>query len=140
MPISPEQRRRVLEAIGDGRLRLEAPTRMYAGYGAGRSCHGCGDTIGPRDVEYEADYDDGGTSYLHLGCAGLLDAERRRRDDSALDDARMTRQQSEAKREQARLASKHSAQLRDQADVLARESEAAIDRARQVKRGQPPGI
>jgi hypothetical protein len=34
---------------------------MYAGYGSGGTCDGCGDTIHPAQVEYEMAYDDGRT-------------------------------------------------------------------------------
>jgi len=56
---------------------------MYAGYGAGRTCSGCKDTIGPKDVEYEADFPDAQRYYLHLRCAGLWHAVRLRREDAA---------------------------------------------------------
>jgi hypothetical protein len=36
------------------------------------------------------------------------------------------------------MTAKDTAQLLDQADVLARESEAAIEKARRVKRGEQP--
>jgi hypothetical protein len=72
MPISPKQRARVLAGIAAGRLRLDAPTRMYAGYGTGRACEGCGDSIDRTQIEYEAVYADGPDYRLHLGCAGAL--------------------------------------------------------------------
>jgi hypothetical protein len=88
MPLTPEQRQRVLDAITAGRLRLDAPTKMYAGFGGGRTCDGCGEVIDSTQVEHEAYYENGrdGASagealHLHLGCAGLWDAERRRRQD-----------------------------------------------------------
>jgi len=85
VPITPDQRQRVLDAITAGRLRLDRPTKMYAGFGAGRACDGCGEAIDRTMVEYEAVYESGrdGTSSgevlnLHLGSASLLDAARRR--------------------------------------------------------------
>jgi hypothetical protein len=85
MPLTPEQRQRVLEAITSGRLRLDRPTKMYAGFGAGRTCDGCGEAIDKTQVEHEAVYEDGSGDggvgqalHLHLGCAGLWDVERRR--------------------------------------------------------------
>jgi hypothetical protein len=51
---------------------------MYAGYGTGRICDGCGEMIEKTQVEYESVYQDNSSAHLHLGCAGLLDAERRR--------------------------------------------------------------
>jgi len=86
MPLSPEQRARVLANISSGRLRLDPPTKMYAGFGAGRACDGCAEVIDRTMVEHEAVYESGrdGTStgevfHLHLGCAGVVDAERRSR-------------------------------------------------------------
>jgi hypothetical protein len=114
---------------------------MYAGYGGGRACAGCGGEIGPTEVEYEANYEAGGTYYLHLGCAGLWEVERRRRHQAAAAgaEARTIQKESQDNRERARVVAKQSAQLRDEADALARESEAAVERARQVERGEPTG-
>jgi hypothetical protein len=82
MPLTPEQRQRVLDAITAGRLRLDPPTKMYAGFGAGRTCDGCGEVIDRTQVEHEAIYESdpgaGQAFHLHLGCAGLWDVERRR--------------------------------------------------------------
>ena len=79
MPLSPEQRACVLANISSGRLRLDRPTKMYAGYGAGRTCDGCGEVIDRTMVEYEAVYEShhngasaGEVLHLHLGCAGLV--------------------------------------------------------------------
>src|SRR5262245_8752436 len=137
MPLTLEQRERVLEAISIGRLLLDAPVKMYTGYGVGRPCDGCKDAISAQDVEYEANFSDGGSYFFHLGCAGLWDVERRRL--SVVEDARMIREQAQLTRQQARLTAKESAQLRDEADVISRESEVARERARQVKRGEQPG-
>jgi hypothetical protein len=141
MPLSPEQRQRVLEAITSGRLRLDPPKKMYAGYGDGHECSGCGEVIDRKQVEWEATYENGQAYRLHLGCAGLWDVERRRRQqsESASVEPQRARAQSQAVREQAQATSKDSAQLRDRADVLAREAEAIIEEARRVKRGEPPG-
>ena len=57
MPLTPEQRQKVLDAITSGRLRLDAPTKMYAGFGAGRICDGCGEPIDKTQVEHEAVYE-----------------------------------------------------------------------------------
>ena len=130
MPLSPEQRQRVLDAISAGRLPLDAPKHMYAGYGTGRVCMGCDEPIHRREVEYETEYADGRAYLLHLACAGLWDAERRRR--TANEDA-------ERIREQAQQTAKEAAQLRDQADVLRAESQAVRDKAKHVKRGQSNG-
>ena len=85
MPLTPEQRERVFDAITTGRLRLDPPTKMYAGYGAGRTCDGCREVIDRTQVEHEAIYESepagsgaGRAFHLHLGCAGLWDVERSR--------------------------------------------------------------
>jgi hypothetical protein len=135
MPLTPEQRQRVLEAISAGRLPLDPPPKMYAGYGEGRTCNGCDEVVGPKEVEYEASYDGGRTYYLHLWCAGLWLAERRS-PQMTMEEASEVRARSQAAREQAEKTAKQSIQLRDQADVLARESEAVIDKARRAKRGE----
>src|SRR5689334_8859497 len=140
MPFSPEQRQRVIEAIKSRRLRLDPPTSMYAGYGTGRTCDGCGEVIDQTQVEYECVYQDGFSSFLHLGCAGLLDAEQRRvvHIQQAREHARELRDQAQAARRDARVTAKDSAQLRDRADVLAREAEVMVGRTRDVKRGAAP--
>jgi hypothetical protein len=137
MPLSAEHRRQVLEAIVAGRLRLEAPQKMYAGYGEGRECAGCGDVIDKTQVEWEAIYQDGQAYRLHLGCAGLWEAERRRRQqsESGSDDARQLGARWRRSREQAQEA-QDGTHLRDRADVLAREADAVIEEARKV-RGEP---
>jgi hypothetical protein len=52
---------------------------MYAGYGKGYRCDGCESTILPAQVEYEFEAENGRVIRFHLGCAGLWEAERRRR-------------------------------------------------------------
>jgi len=135
VPVSPEQRRRVLDALSSGRLPLDAPKNMFADYGIGRLCMGCDETIGRSDVEYEAKYADGRVYVLHLGCGSLWDAERRR-SSTAIEDADRIHQQLNAAMDRAQMNAKQSAQLRDQADVLKAESEATRAKAKQVKRGQ----
>jgi hypothetical protein len=141
MPLSPQQRERVLAAIEAGRLPLERPQKMYAGHGEGRVCDGCGEPIDKTQIEYEAVYTSGHAAHLHLGCAGLLDAEqsRRARTEAVTEDATRAREQSRASREQAQTTAKASQQLRDQADLLAREAEAVIEESRRVRRGDPAG-
>ena len=134
MPLSPEQHKRVLASINAGRLRLDAPPKMYAGYGSGGDCMACGEVIDKTQVEYEAVYEDGQHIRVHLGCAGLWEVARRRQeqDYAANEDIRTAR-------ENARATAKDSAQLHDQADVLAREAETLIEQSRRVKRGERPG-
>jgi hypothetical protein len=52
--------------------------KIYARYGSGGTRDRCGDTILPAQVEYEMASDDGRAYRLHLGSAGLWEAELRR--------------------------------------------------------------
>jgi hypothetical protein len=52
---------------------------MYAGYGRSEPCSGCDTPILPGQIEYEFEATDGTAVRFHLGCAGLWEAERRRR-------------------------------------------------------------
>jgi hypothetical protein len=91
--LSPQQRAHVLASITSGRLRLDPPKKMYAGYGDGRECTGCGEVIDTKQVEHEAIYENGQAYRLHLACAAVWDVERRRRqhEESLIEDARRTR-------------------------------------------------
>jgi hypothetical protein len=113
---------------------------MYAGYGDGQPCAGCGEVIDTSQVEWEATYQDGQAYRLHLGCAGLWDVERRRRASPQRtgDEAQQVFQHSTQVLDQAQAASKDSAELCQRADLLAREAEAVIEEARRVKRRKPP--
>jgi hypothetical protein len=130
MPLSAQHRQQVLEAMAAGRLRLEAPQKMYTGYGEGRECAGCGEAIDKTQVEWEAIYQDGQAYRVHLGCAGLWEAERQRRQQSE-SQSENTHQLGEQWR-QTREA-QDGAQLRDRADVLAHEAHAVIEEARRVR-------
>jgi hypothetical protein len=72
-------RGKIRAALDAGTLPLVRPPKMFAGYGTGGGCAACGDTIRLGQVEYELSYRDGRAFHLHLGCAGLWDAELRRR-------------------------------------------------------------
>jgi len=141
MPLSQEQRQRILDAISSGRLPAIPPQKMYGGYvGSGRACSGCDQEM---EIEYEAHYDNDRTYYLHLGCAALWEMVRHQHSESAVEDARTIRDKSRAIHEAAGRNAKEK-WLRDQADVLAQESEVAAlerlvdelrEKARQAKRG-----
>jgi hypothetical protein len=79
MPFHPDAPARIAAKVESGDLPLDLPRRMWAGRGSGKSCNGCGEVIDPSQVEYEFEAADGHTVRLHLGCASLLEAERRRR-------------------------------------------------------------
>lgn len=79
MPFPPEAPKKIAAKVERGELSLELPKRMWAGRGSGKPCDGCGEVISASQVEYEFESGDGRTVRLHLGCASLLEAERRRR-------------------------------------------------------------
>src|SRR5262245_29962688 len=65
----PPRSDRIRSALRSGQLtRLaRAPMNVWAGHGSGRSCHGCGDPISEREVEYETDMA-GRPIRLHADC------------------------------------------------------------------------
>ena len=67
----------VRHKVERGELPLDVPEKMYAGFGRDNPCDGCDQPIGRAQVEYEFTVGDR-TLRLHLGCAGLLEAARRR--------------------------------------------------------------
>jgi hypothetical protein len=79
MPFPPQAAKLIRDRLNSGRLPCGVPTRMWAGFGTGQSCDGCDEPIVPAQVEYEFIVGDGRTIRFHLGCAGLWEAERRRR-------------------------------------------------------------
>jgi hypothetical protein len=79
MPFHPGTPARIAAKVESGELPLDTPRRMWAGMGSGKPCNGCGEVIDPSQVEHEFEAADGRTVRLHLGCASLLEAERRRR-------------------------------------------------------------
>ena len=138
MSLSPRQRERTLARIVSGHLRLDPPRKMFAGYGGGLDCCGCGEVIDKTQVEYEAVYENGQADHFHLACAGLWDAERRRRDSKAtIADAEMIRGWAQETLERAELTVKASSQLRDRANAVSREAEAAIQEGQKMRRGKP---
>ena len=79
MPFPPQAAKLIRDRLDSGRLPSVAPIRMWAGFGTGQLCDGCDEPIVPAQVEYEFNAADGCTVRFHLGCAGLWEAERRRR-------------------------------------------------------------
>jgi hypothetical protein len=75
MPFPPDAPGKIHAKVEDGRLPLELPAR----FGSEKPCDGCGEAISSSQVEYEFESREGRTIRLHLGCASLLEAERRRR-------------------------------------------------------------
>ena len=136
MPLSIQQRQRVLDSIAAGRLPSEGRYKIYAGHGDGHECAGCGEVIDQTQVEYEATYADGRAYRLHLGCAALWDAKLRQAE--TIKDAGRIREESQATRELAHGTAKESGRLRDRADVLGREAESAREQWHRVQRGGEP--
>jgi len=79
MPFPPDAPKKIRDKLDSGALPVDAPAKMFAGYGKGLCCDGCETKILPVQVEYELELPDGRTFRLHLGCAGLWEADRRRR-------------------------------------------------------------
>jgi hypothetical protein len=70
----------IRQKLDDGTLPTKAPLKIYAGYGSGEACDGCGDTIFRAQAEYELSYPDKRRIFrLHFGCASLWEALRRKR-------------------------------------------------------------
>lgn len=79
MPFPPDAPKKIREKMDTGALPREAPSKMFAGFGAGDLCDGCETPILPAQVQYEFDADAVGRRVIrfHLGCAGLWEAYRR---------------------------------------------------------------
>jgi hypothetical protein len=77
MPFPPDAPNKIREKLDLGLLPAVPPARMWAGHGGGLPCAGCDLPILPDQVEYE--FGNGQIFRMHLGCAGLWEAERRRR-------------------------------------------------------------
>jgi hypothetical protein len=60
---------RISERLADGRLPRSKSTQMWAGFGKGQSCDGCGEAILPNEVEHEHDLTDGKTTRFHAACS-----------------------------------------------------------------------
>ena len=80
MPFPPDVPEKIRQKLADGVLPREAPQRMYAGDGSDRLCDACDSAIVSTQIEYEFEATDGRVFRLHLGCASLWEAERKRRD------------------------------------------------------------
>jgi len=69
---------KIRDKLDAGSLPREAPATMFESHGHGSRCDGCDGLIHPAQVECEMAYGDR-VYRLHLGCAGVWDAECRRR-------------------------------------------------------------
>jgi len=80
MPLPREIAKLIRERVESGHLPMLTVGKMYAGFGNGSSCDGCDQPIHRPQVEYEFQADDNKrTIRFHIGCAGLWEAERRRK-------------------------------------------------------------
>ena len=80
MPFPPDAAEKIRTRLDQGILPRDAPAKMWVGFGTYRPCSACDEKIFPAQVEYEfVDASDGLNIRFHLGCAGLWEAERRRR-------------------------------------------------------------
>jgi len=79
MPFPMDAPKKIRDRVAASVLPLDRPVKMWAGYGQGLPCSGCDELILPAQVEYEFPAVDDRIIRFHLGCAGLWEAERRRR-------------------------------------------------------------
>lgn len=68
----------IRERLDAGQLPTTVPPKMWAGFGSGEPCDGCDEPILRAQVGYEFEAD-GRTIRFHQACAGLWEAESRRR-------------------------------------------------------------
>jgi hypothetical protein len=66
-----ERGKRIAERLKDGRLPREKSAQLWAGFGKGRACDGCGETIAASDVEHEHDLVSGAIVRFHAACSVL---------------------------------------------------------------------
>ena len=57
--------------LAENKLLPTKSLRLWAGFGNGRPCDGCGEAITGSDVEHEHDLVDGGTLRFHAECSVL---------------------------------------------------------------------
>jgi hypothetical protein len=77
--LPPDAPGKIRAKVEDGRLPLGPPARMWAENGTRGKCDGCDEPILTSQVHFEFMLADGRSFQLHLACASVLDAERRRR-------------------------------------------------------------
>jgi hypothetical protein len=70
---------RIRARFDAGALPTTRPHANYASYGGRLACDGCGETIRLAQVQHEMSYDNDRIVRLHLGCAGVWEAECRLR-------------------------------------------------------------
>src|SRR5215831_3970469 len=66
---SVKRTERITDKLRHGLLPATKPLKIWAGFGKGRRCDGCDETIRSVDIEQELDFDDGRTLRLHDACS-----------------------------------------------------------------------
>ena len=81
MPFPPHAPKMISDKLDDGRLPRTVTGRMYARFDGGQICEGCETSIlrNQVDWEFEVEGERGRSIHFDLGCAGLWEAERRKR-------------------------------------------------------------
>lgn len=79
MPFPPGTEEKVRQRLEAGALPRSMASKMFAGPGSERACDACDQHIAANQIEYEFDAPDGRVVRFHLGCAGVWEAERRKR-------------------------------------------------------------
>jgi hypothetical protein len=69
----------MIEKLKAGALPDRLPEKMGSGFGGGHACDACDDPVLPAQTEYTYELPNGRTLRLHVGCAGLWQAELMRR-------------------------------------------------------------
>ena len=64
-----DRAKRIAERLGDGRLSRAQTKQMWAGFGKGQLCDGCGEAISGTEVEHEHDLTDGSCLRFHAACS-----------------------------------------------------------------------
>jgi hypothetical protein len=75
-PTLPET---IREKLDGGRLPREDHIKRWVGYGQNRPCVACERVILHTQVQHELEFADRRVVSMHIGCAGLYEAERRQR-------------------------------------------------------------
>jgi len=69
----------IVAKLDAGRLPREDHAKRWVGDGQNRPCVACEHVILHDQVQHELEFANGRIVYMHIGCAGLYEAERRRR-------------------------------------------------------------
>jgi hypothetical protein len=72
-------RQRIVDKLQAGVLADRRPEKLGSGFGGGRACDACDDPVLPAQTEYTYGSPSGRVLRLHVGCAGLWQAELLRR-------------------------------------------------------------